>query len=330
MENAVENNIEIYSDEVQELMEAPPALIIRYGITGILVSILVLIALTFFIDDNRDVAVTITALPGTVPATITTAAKYKIIQPTVLENQLVHKNQVLALTDNDTLNYASVISIKNYTHLLDSALGIDKVSFAKLPVMFGLRQLGGMQQPFFNLRWHVIQAKYEADRSPGSYYKHLATLEKAVDEFKRNLTDWESTHVVKSPIKGLVSIGRFFTAANGNTGFRLTISPDDRVQKAGFDSLLLTTAVPLPYGKVISFKLIDTAKSAPATLLQGMLLPSNNTGKNFRAYLKMSKPLDAQTAAMLTDNLGPNAVVTVRKGSLGEKIFREVINLNNK
>jgi multidrug resistance efflux pump len=142
---AEENEIEIKTDEVNELLTAVPKWIIRWGVTiifGIMVSTLIL---TFFIRYPETLPASITITTTNPPITLVAKTSGKIILLPVKNNQHVKASTVLMVLENPA-NYKHVLSVSTLLDTFQTNLKLKK----NIPemVFFDSLQLGDISTPF--------------------------------------------------------------------------------------------------------------------------------------------------------------------------------------
>ncbi len=108
------NNIELRSEEIQEIIGSIPSKIIRWGITIISFTIFVIIIGSAFFKYPDIVYSTIIVTTENPPASIIARTTGKIDTIFVEDNQVVKENQILALIEN-TADYEDIKHIKMIT-----------------------------------------------------------------------------------------------------------------------------------------------------------------------------------------------------------------------
>jgi multidrug resistance efflux pump len=96
--------IEIRSDEVQEILGTPPRWIIRWGITIMLLVVLVLLAGSYFYKYPDLISARVTIVSENPPVQIVAKSNGKLEQLFVANNQQVEAGEILGLIEN-TANY---------------------------------------------------------------------------------------------------------------------------------------------------------------------------------------------------------------------------------
>lgn len=110
------NNIELRSEEVQEIMGTPPKWIIRWGITIIFTVVLVLLAGSYFYKYPDIVDAQVTILSENPPIPIVARAEGKLEHLFVSDKQDVQKDEVLGVVENPA-NCTDIFSLMD---VLDS------------------------------------------------------------------------------------------------------------------------------------------------------------------------------------------------------------------
>lgn len=110
------NKIEIRSEEVQDIMGAPPSWIIRRGITFVVLGVLALLVGSYFYKYPDIIDASITVLSENPPVQIVARTNGKLIELFVHDRQTVNSNTILGIIENPA-NYNDVYEL---THILDS------------------------------------------------------------------------------------------------------------------------------------------------------------------------------------------------------------------
>lgn len=129
------DDIELRSDDIQDILTKTPSWMIRWGNTLFLVLIVLLIALCYFIrypEIISSTAIITTEIPAQKEYAKTTGLIDSIF---VKDNQIVNKNEPLAIIRN-TANYNDVVFLKT---IIDT-ISINKTSFSfpinQIPILF--------------------------------------------------------------------------------------------------------------------------------------------------------------------------------------------------
>ena len=104
-------NIEIRSEEVQEIIGTPPAKIVRVGITSIFIIVMILFIGSFFFKYPDIIDARITVLGENRSAEIKARTTGKITGLFVQDKQKVGINETIAILEN-TCNYNDLLKLK--------------------------------------------------------------------------------------------------------------------------------------------------------------------------------------------------------------------------
>jgi hypothetical protein len=94
---AEDNNIEIRSEEVQEIMGTPPKWIVRWGIVIILLVVVILLLGSFYYKYPDIIEARVTVVSQNPPAQIVARSDGKLDQIFVADNQKVEKGELLGI-----------------------------------------------------------------------------------------------------------------------------------------------------------------------------------------------------------------------------------------
>lgn len=192
-----QNNIELRSEEVREIVGTPPGSLVRSGITVIFIVLFVLFTGSFFFKYPDIILARLMLTGKNPPADIKARTNGKITSLFVSDQQKVKENEVLAILEN-TGNYNDILSLKNDCEMLSSQLtNHDTIFFIYEPksnLQLGtlqniysqfVKQLSGYKT-FIDLDFNG--SKIENFRKQIPIYKQtLATLEKQVQILNEDL-----------------------------------------------------------------------------------------------------------------------------------------------
>lgn len=94
------DKIELRSEEVQEIMGTPPAWIVRWGITIILLVVFVLLAGSFFYKYPDLIVARVTILSENPPVQVVARSDGKLVNIFIADKQKVSANQLLGIIEN--------------------------------------------------------------------------------------------------------------------------------------------------------------------------------------------------------------------------------------
>ena len=137
-------NINLRSDDVQEILNRPPRWIVQWGTTVILSIIVMLLAGSWFFKYPDIVHSTIVVTTENPPAPIIARANGKIDQLFVKDNQKVAEGQVLAVIEN-TANYKDILELEER---LDAIPSDSLKQFLHSGILNENYKLGGLQSEY--------------------------------------------------------------------------------------------------------------------------------------------------------------------------------------
>lgn len=195
----IENReINLRSEEVQEILGSVPPWILRGGITLLSLFMVVLLAGSALFK-YPDIITTSMILTGTKPVgKVIARSSGKISELNVRNNQEVHAGDYLAVLDNPAIT-ADVIGMKNYLIQLAGNSGSD------LPLPSAKWNLGEMQNDY--IQFYLI-LKQRQHNSGGMQ----AELETSLMRMKAALTNWEQAYALAAPFDGKVAFTNVWSA----------------------------------------------------------------------------------------------------------------------
>ncbi|MDL2308953.1 HlyD family secretion protein [Bacteroidales bacterium OttesenSCG-928-C03] len=164
-------NIELRSEEVQEILGRPPKWIIRWGITVIFIIVAGLFIGSYFFKYPDILQATITVTTENLPAGVTAKSSGRIDTIFVDEKETVKEGDILALIENPA-KLGDVLSLKNN---LENYSFTDSIYREKLPANL---HLGDIQQGYLSfLKAHEDMRYFLA----ADYHrKKIAGIEKQI------------------------------------------------------------------------------------------------------------------------------------------------------
>ena len=127
-----EDNIELRSEDVQEIMGRPPSWIVRWGTMLIFLILCVLIYLSYIIKYPDKISESITITTSVPPIKVVSHLDGYIEDIFVKENEIVHQGDVLLLVKNGA-DYEEMLLLSN---LVDSLIQQEDVSIAYSQIRF--------------------------------------------------------------------------------------------------------------------------------------------------------------------------------------------------
>lgn len=227
-EEKKQKDIELRSEEVQEVMNRIPPAILRYGITVLLTIILLLFtgSACFHYPDTVIAEFTLTTQPS--PVYIITQSSGRLEQLYIHNEQSVHKGDVLGVIEN-------LADIEDIFYLREKVRGwklsgsrmeqAGSLSFHRIP------ELGSVQSAYssYVLAWNdYLQHMQESRIYETEVINAVAALINAI-------ADWERNYLLVSPIEGTVAFMQLWkenqNVETGETMF--VVIPSNAVKPIG-------------------------------------------------------------------------------------------------
>ena len=142
------SNIEIRSEEVQEILGTPPGWIVRWGITVISLVVIILLAGSYFYKYPDLISSRVTILSENPPVKIVAKSNGKIDRLFVENNEMVDRGEILAVIEN-TANYSDAYRL------------LDKLEST---------------EPYFDAPEQFQNSSFDENYSLGQYYSYFSTF----------------------------------------------------------------------------------------------------------------------------------------------------------
>ncbi len=148
METEDGSNIELRSEEIEDILGKAPNSIIRNGITVILAVVFILLIGSWFFKYPDIIKAPVVITTQNMPATLVAKSTGKLAKLFITDNQMVEKGQVLALIENPAdyemlkLLKADLLSFKKYINSLST------ISKEQLGIFNAYNALGDLQPTF--------------------------------------------------------------------------------------------------------------------------------------------------------------------------------------
>lgn len=214
-ENRLEDNINLRSEEVQEILSNPPIWIVRWGITLIFMFVCIILALSFMIKYPD--FVTAKVLVTTKQPTEKVISRYsgQIDKIFIKNRDTVEVNQKLAIIKN-TANFKDVYHLKEIMDTLPFKLKSFIFPFQDTSYLI----LGDISTAYISFEKSYTDYYILKDLDPynnqlggnqtslnekGDNIRFLKNLTQSYDLLKEAIRDWEYKYVLKSSIHGVVS-----------------------------------------------------------------------------------------------------------------------------
>ncbi len=142
-------DIELYSEDVQEILGSPPKWILVWGMT-VLLGVITLLFIGSWIFKYPDIIVsTITVTNENIPVNLVAKSSGKITCLFAADNQLVEKGKIVAVIENAAVT-ADVIKLKESIAGYDSGNWLDKTSYSRID--FTSSSFGEIESSFSQFR----------------------------------------------------------------------------------------------------------------------------------------------------------------------------------
>lgn len=320
------DKIELFSEEVQELMGKPPSKIIRSGIIILLTTILGIIGLSFFIRYPDTISGPVNIYSTNPPALIRNSSVSELSLINVSENKRVTENEMIAVLA-DSPNYEIIKKLKDYIFILDTILSNGEPDLKKIPV-YDIRNLGALQISFLKLRKIIIQNKSRLNNK-SDYYSKISVIQKAIEEIKFKITNWEKKNLLISPLKGTIKFCRKLVKNSillpGELVF--IIYPVSKQQFIATIILPVSNYKQVKIGQEVGIKILNYPENEFGSLKGKIESIDFLTTKDLiTAIVSMPNGLKTNTEKVLTfiPNLKVEGVITLQNLSLGQRILGSI------
>ncbi len=190
-ENAYAKGYEDKSEEVQEILEKEPAWLLRFGISSLLVLLMLLIVLAAFIKYPDTIQAKVVITTPNPPISLVSHTSSEIAEIYVSEGQKVAKDTPLILFKN-TADYAQVNKL-NY--LLDSLLAANLITDLHKHSFLFLDNLGELQNSYNSL--FLSYKKYTSYLKTDSYNKQLKKLRNSLYRYSELKNVQKKKHLLQ-------------------------------------------------------------------------------------------------------------------------------------
>ena len=221
------NNIEIKSDEVQDVMNTIPTALLRYGI-GILMAIVTISFIgSIFFEMPDSVEATFTLTSDNPPTYINANSSGRLEKIEVSNGEMVREGSILAVLQN-VGNTQDILLLRDRLKKWREKGGhtgyFDEILFKKIP------QLGDVQDAYSS----CLLAWSQYLHSPHGIEEN-AKLQGAISVLQTAMSKWEESSLLVTPIKGKVYFMQLWRplqyVATGETVF--VVIPDEQNNPIG-------------------------------------------------------------------------------------------------
>lgn len=171
-------DLEVNSDEVQEIITAVPSWILRRGITLIFIILGTIVLLSALIEYPDIVKTGLKVNSLNSPKPVLAKQNGKITGLLVEDGQMVEANQALAYFES-TANPNDIIKINGELKQLRNLITKNEIASSALPTGFNLGELQGTYQTFYQ---QYLQ--YQSTLKNGYYLNKMAFLQKDLKDVK--------------------------------------------------------------------------------------------------------------------------------------------------
>ena len=213
------DNINLRSEEVQEILTRPPRRIVRVGITLILLVVLALFVGSYYLKYPDIVPATITVSTENLPAEVMAKVSGRIDSMLVTEKQHVAAGDILAVLENQA-DLGDVLWVKSILGEPDSTIN---------SLQTNSLQLGELQQPY--AAYNKAKDDYDFFLSADYHNRKIAVINKQITAQKgilqkscaqlsvsqKQLASAQRLFEMDSTLfaKGMLSLAEYETAKNG-------------------------------------------------------------------------------------------------------------------
>lgn len=176
----MEEEVEIRSDEVQEILTSVPSWMIRWGISLIFVILLLCFVLSYFIKYPDVISGTVTLTTETPPVKLVPKTNGEIDQLYVEENQHVEVGEMIAQIRNP-LSKEAIIYLEEFVQIVEQGL---ENEFDKPVSLTGTEAVFGAVQNDYNEVLKTI-ADYRFSIQNGQYLTRKRILEKQIGNYRQ-------------------------------------------------------------------------------------------------------------------------------------------------
>ena len=177
------NNIEIRSEEVQEIMGTPPKWIVRWGIVIILTVVVILLLGSFYYKYPDIIEARVTVVSQNPPIPIVARSDGKLDRIFIADNQKVEIGELLGIIENPA-NYKDVYSLMRFLDSIQPFFA-EPESFYELPIIQNYNL--GQNQSFYSS--FISQLKdFQTFIRYNSAEQKIRSLEREVRDY-RNLLE---------------------------------------------------------------------------------------------------------------------------------------------
>ena len=163
-----------HSDDIQDIISAPPSWLLQWGITSIVLLITIIVTLSAFIKYPDIVRAELKITSFNSPKLVVTKVPGRLSRLLVVDNQVVHVGQPLAYIES-TANHSDVILLIDQLHLLLKQFQSDGDNISSAFYKNKQYRLGELQ-PVFQIFYQEF-ITYQASVNSGAWIKKQSFLQ---------------------------------------------------------------------------------------------------------------------------------------------------------
>lgn len=187
MEEEHDIELELKTEEVNELLTAVPSWIVRWGVSIIFALMVLVLVFSFFIKYPDTLPASVTITTTNPPITLVAKTSGKIIRLPVKNNQIVRKNDVLMVIENPA-NYKHVLAVSALLDTFQTNLKLKR----PIPemVLYDSLQLGDVSTPFLQFLKSYNSYKLFTETNPQQ--KEIDIINKELDTYHVLFTKYQA------------------------------------------------------------------------------------------------------------------------------------------
>ncbi|GAA4309935.1 HlyD family secretion protein [Compostibacter hankyongensis] len=175
------NSLSIRSEEVQEIIGRPPNWIVRWGITVFFIILLIVVALSWFIQYPDIVTASFRLTSINAPKSVIAHADGQLIKLFIKDHDQVHQGQILGFIES-TSDPEEVLGLSRMADTLSAMINADQTEGIQLFARKHFTNLGSLQTDFQTFNQSLLQ--FKAYLSSGYYQEKKDILTKDLDNLK--------------------------------------------------------------------------------------------------------------------------------------------------
>lgn len=214
--------IELRSEEVQEVMSAVPPALLRYGIGVLLAVVCVMLIGSMFFSMPDTVEASFTLTSDNPPAYILAGSSGRLMQLEVRNGQSVEAGTILGVIENVGETQEILMLREKLAQWRKNGA---RIEYFNDVFLYGMPRLGDVQDAYSacQLAWsRYLQNTHEIGMT--------ASMQGAISALQTALSKWENSYLLVSPIKGQVNFMQLWKplqqASAGETLF--VVVPEER------------------------------------------------------------------------------------------------------